>query len=58
MELEVFIGKCLEKDSEQRYGEASELAKDLRSLADKLKSGRSRAMSAATIQAGKQLEQL
>ena len=41
MELEFIVGKCLAKDSVDRYDSASELAKDLRSLGDKLKSGRS-----------------
>jgi serine/threonine-protein kinase len=41
MELEVFVRKCLAKDPADRYGNAGETAKDLRMLADKLKSGRS-----------------
>ena len=41
MELEVFVGKCLAKDAADRYDSAAELAKDLRTLAEKLKSGRS-----------------
>ncbi len=48
MELEVFVGKCLEKDPSQRYSDAGELAKDLRSLAEKLRSGRSTIMQTAT----------
>jgi len=41
MELELFVGKCLAKDADDRYESASELAKDLRTLGEKLKSGRS-----------------
>ena len=41
MDLEFIVGKCLAKDREDRYGNASEVAKDLRTLSDKLKSGRS-----------------
>ncbi len=41
MELEVVVGKCLAKDPVDRYDSASDVAKDLRSLGEKLKSGRS-----------------
>ncbi len=41
MELEFIVGKCLAKAAEDRYGNADEIAKDLRTLAEKLKSGRS-----------------
>ena len=41
MELEVFVGKCLAKDPADRYGNAGEIAKDLRTLAEKLRSGQS-----------------
>ena len=41
MELERVAGKCLEKDAENRYQNAEDLIVDLRSLAEKLKSGRS-----------------
>ena len=41
MELEFIVGKCLAKDLANRYGNADEIAKDLRTLAEKLKSGRS-----------------
>jgi serine/threonine-protein kinase len=41
IELEVFVGKCLAKDRADRYGNAGEIAKDLRTLAEKLKSGKS-----------------
>lgn len=47
MELEFIAGKCLEKDPEDRYSTAAELAKDLRSLGDKMKSGKSRVMAKA-----------
>ncbi len=45
MELEVFVGKCIEKDAERRYTSASDLAKDLLTVADNLKSGKSRILS-------------
>ena len=41
MELEFIVAKCLAKDSADRYGSAGELRKDLRTLGEKLKSGRS-----------------
>ena len=41
MEMEFIVGKCLEKASDDRYDHVSEIAKDLRSLGEKLKSGRS-----------------
>ncbi len=44
MELEVFVGKCLAKDAADRYDSAAELAKDLRTLGEKLKSGRSKVL--------------
>ena len=48
MELEVQIGKCLEKEAANRYHSTAETVIDLRNLAEKLKSGRSSVMSAAT----------
>lgn len=51
MELEFIVGKCLAKDAEARYADAGEIAKDLRTLGDKLKSGRSRVMSATELPA-------
>jgi len=41
IELEVLVGKCLAKDREDRPSSAEEVARDLRTLGDKLKSGRS-----------------
>ena len=41
MELEFAVAKCLAKDAQDRYGHADEIAKDLRTLGEKLKSGRS-----------------
>ena len=49
MELEVFVGKCLEKDAKDRYDSASDVAKDLRSLGEKLKSGRSAIVKTAAV---------
>ena len=46
MELEVFVGKCLAKDREERYKDAGDLAVDLKSLQKKLESGRSTIASA------------
>jgi len=45
MELEVFVGKCLAKDAANRYQNADDLIVDLRSLGEKLKSGRSIVLS-------------
>jgi len=42
MALEVFVAKCLAKNPDERYGSASEIARDLGTLADKLRSGHSR----------------
>jgi len=41
MELEVHVVKCLAKDPADRYQNAGDLIVDLRTLSDKLKSGRS-----------------
>jgi len=41
MELEFIVGKCLAKDREDRHQSAKEIAVDLRTLAEKLKSGHS-----------------
>ena len=41
VELEVFVGKCLAKQSDQRYQTADELAVDLRTLSEKLQPARS-----------------
>ena len=47
MELEVFVGKCLAKEAKDRYDSAAEIAKDLRSLGEKLKSGRATTLTSA-----------
>ena len=39
MELEWMVGKCLAKDREDRYNHAEDMMLDLRTLAEKLKSG-------------------
>jgi Tol biopolymer transport system component len=41
MELEFVVGKCLAKDRSDRPSSAEEIARDLRTLGEKLKSGRS-----------------
>jgi serine/threonine protein kinase/Tol biopolymer transport system component len=41
VELELLTAKCLEKEREDRYGSAQEVARDLRKLGEKLRSGRS-----------------
>ena len=41
MELEFIVGKCLAKDRDDRPSSAQEIARDLRTLGEKLKSGRS-----------------
>lgn len=41
VELEFVVGKCLTKDHDDRPESAKEVAKELRTLAEKLKSGRS-----------------
>ncbi len=41
VELELLASKCLAKDRDDRYQSAKEIAVDLRTLAEKLKSGRS-----------------
>ena len=52
MELEFIVGKCLEKDAKDRYDSASDNAKDLRSLGEKLKSGRSAIVKSAAVDVG------
>ena len=52
MELEFIVGKCLAKDPADRYGNASEVAKDLRTLGEKLKSGHSTILRTSDRAAG------
>jgi len=47
MELEVFTGKCLAKNREERYKDAGDLAVDLKSLLRKLESGKSAVLKTA-----------
>ena len=47
MELEFIVGKCLTKDAAQRYQITAELALDLGSLGEKLKSGESATLRSA-----------
>ena len=49
MDFEFIVGKCLEKAADQRYDSASDIAKDLRSLSEKLKSGRSAIVKSAVV---------
>ena len=52
MELEFIVGKCLAKDAADRYQHASEIAVDLRTLAEKLKSGRSTILRTSNLPVG------
>ena len=47
MELEWIVGKCLAKDIENRYQTTGEMVVDLRTLQDKLKSGKSAILRSA-----------
>ena len=44
MELEVFVGKCLEKQEDNRYQSAADLVIDLRNLGEKFTAGASAVM--------------
>ena len=48
MALELLVNKCLAKGAERRYQSAAELVVDLETLSDKLKSGKSTVMHAAS----------
>jgi len=52
IELEFAVGKCLAKEAKDRYDSASDIAKDLRSLAEKLKSGRSAIVKTVAVGEG------
>ena len=49
MELEFIVGKCLAKDRNDRPSSAEEIARDLRTLGEKLKSGRSTALHTGIV---------
>ena len=49
IELELLAAKCLSKDREDRYQSAKEIAVDVRTLAEKLKSGRSTILRAPPL---------
>ncbi len=49
MELEFIVGKCLAKDRNDRPSSAEEITRDLRTLGEKLKSGRSTILRAGTV---------
>ena len=49
MEIEFAVNKCIAKDAANRYDAASDLAKDLRAVAEKLKSRRSSVQTATTV---------
>ena len=49
MELELLTSKCLAKDRDDRYQHASDTAVDLRTLGEKLKSGRSTVLRTAQM---------
>ncbi len=51
VEMEFIATKCLAKDAEDRYQAAKEVAVDLRTLAEKLKSGRSTILRTTNIAA-------
>jgi len=52
IELELLTSKCLAKDADDRYQSAKEIVVDLRTLAEKLKSGRSTILRSAHLTAG------
>ena len=52
IELELLASKCLAKDAADRYQHASEAAVDLRTLAEKLKSGRSTILQTTNLTGG------
>ena len=49
MELEFIVGKCLAKDRNDRPSSAEEIARDLRTLGEKLKSGRSTVLQTGIV---------
>ncbi len=51
MELEFIVGKCLAKDREDRHQSATEVAVDLRTLSEKLTSGKSTILGSRTMPA-------
>ena len=51
MELEFIVGECLAKDRDDRTGSAHDLARKLRTLSDKLRSGRSTILRTGAVPA-------
>ena len=53
MELEFIVGKCLAKDARTATGSAQEVARELRTLGEKLRSGRSTILRTTSVPASR-----